>query len=805
MDPLYANPTNTPSNYLLDRLQERRAASKRSRRSDFGPLPRNSDDDIFLAEAEAERQYDSSPMTATASKRLARSGLAVSMRSDSDTESGVSRKSMGARQTEEKLEKLNKENFDLKLELFHLRKKTASVQLANEKLLGRAEMAEKTNREAVAIQEELVAELEKRDRAVEEAVGIICAHEATIEEMRGKMVQLMEDLGGDTGYCGSEVLELVQQPSSPPDLPSTLASTILPKTGLHVPERHCPPAASALQSRRIGSLQRTPSFLLDKQPSTQALRAVFLAETRELQTVKSFNSLRSRIETDDGHDKGLDVLMSPRLSVLSESSFPSIYNRSPRKGDDTKEEEPRQEFEMGREREVEEEERVIEGRYTREDSITRVNQWIESASPRSTPSKSQQLLKPLSPRLQHRSPLQQTDHQSHQSQSYHSVETALAPPASLHPQPNISAHRTGMQHQQQQQQQQPKTPLEAPQFASPLMPPTPDTVSTRMLRRSRESIDKTSQRSQDQNTHAPQTELIYQPQARLQEEEDTESTTPNPDYAGYPTGGSIITGTPSRFHIQHTETPATNILFDGEGIDDLPLPTSRPHPGRRNSDVPLHVSPRARPEMNRAETTPISPEWVNGGRTLPELAREREVGSGIGSPRTPGRLPVSASTNALLSPSQQTSSPGLSIRTKTQKLFRRLSAGHGSSPARESITTQPARAPPLSPQYAKMTGVTAVTAATAAQEAMSRAERRPRSSYASTRPDTSRRQSLDAVVMLGGARRQSVDVGPVEGRGVFGRMGSLRKAGGGRMSMGGACEGFGKGEKERKVKRVWRG
>ena len=100
------------SQFLQEKLQERRSRNtrpKRARQSDFGPR-RGTDDDIFLNEANASRHgtarmFDSSPLVA---------GSAQS----SDAGKGNGRKkTFGARDLDEHLDRLAKENFALKLEL----------------------------------------------------------------------------------------------------------------------------------------------------------------------------------------------------------------------------------------------------------------------------------------------------------------------------------------------------------------------------------------------------------------------------------------------------------------------------------------------------------------------------------------------------------------------------------------------------------------------------------------------------------------------------------------------------------------
>ena len=172
------------SQYLQDRLQERRARNsrpKRTRQSDFGPrMNTGQGDDLFFAEAEdgrraLERTYDSSPVAPI--PRYAGDKVDSSNGSSTLSAGGRKRRMPGARELDEQMDRLTKQNFDLKLELDHRRESQAKLHAEIEAMRAtvlRAERLEEEHEELMRINSLLVEELEKRDRAIQEAADIIC-------------------------------------------------------------------------------------------------------------------------------------------------------------------------------------------------------------------------------------------------------------------------------------------------------------------------------------------------------------------------------------------------------------------------------------------------------------------------------------------------------------------------------------------------------------------------------------------------------------------------------------------------------
>jgi hypothetical protein len=182
---------------------------------------------------------------------------------------------------------LHKQNFDLKLELFHRRQRQSVLEDKVETLEAEKSQTQETN-------DTLIHELERRDKAVEEAVTMIVTLEARIELLLRER-------------------EMVRQVEADRALISKLAAsqsvsgTIQPDTT----------NAQDTVSNDFGrSLARMPSFLSERTENTENLRHVYLGAQ---------GSILSLSKTDPRADNG--GFVSPNMSILSESSFISIYGR----------------------------------------------------------------------------------------------------------------------------------------------------------------------------------------------------------------------------------------------------------------------------------------------------------------------------------------------------------------------------------------------------------------------------------------------------------------------------------------------
>ncbi|KAK4228079.1 hypothetical protein QBC38DRAFT_168441 [Podospora fimiseda] len=193
------------------------------------------------------------------------------------------KRGLGVKEIEQTLSSLHKQNFDLKLELFHRRERQTTLEERLEKL-----ELEKFDMEA--INERLLLELEKRDKAVGEAVSMIVMLEARVEQLlrEREMVRQVGEQG--LAYVNStSTPKLVQSPASD-------------------------------ESK---SLNRMPSFLSEKVENTDNLRDVYLG-VRD--SVLSLPTTAAEVSPDTS--RGGWRMGSPALSILSESSFVSVYGRN---------------------------------------------------------------------------------------------------------------------------------------------------------------------------------------------------------------------------------------------------------------------------------------------------------------------------------------------------------------------------------------------------------------------------------------------------------------------------------------------
>jgi hypothetical protein len=189
------------------------------------------------------------------------------------------------------LSTLHKQNFDLKLELYHRRERQTALEERLEKL-------ETDKIQTDEMNDKLVVELEKRDKAVEEAVAMIISLEARVEQLlrEREMVREIEHQGLLYGRK-----EMSAQ-------------------GMDI---ETPRRTSFKESHREDDekiLARMPSFLSEQSEATSNLRNVYLGVRGSILSLSKM--------AEEGHSQERENLhgtRSPSLSVLSESSFRSIY------------------------------------------------------------------------------------------------------------------------------------------------------------------------------------------------------------------------------------------------------------------------------------------------------------------------------------------------------------------------------------------------------------------------------------------------------------------------------------------------
>lgn len=182
---------------------------------------------------------------------------------------------------------LHKQNFDLKLELFHRRQRQSALEEKVETLEAEKSQTQETN-------DTLILELERRDKAVEEAVTMIVTLEARIELLLRER-------------------EMVRQVEADRALITKLAAS---QAAAEANEPNTANTRDTVSNDHGRGLARMPSFLSERTENTENLRNVYLGAQ---------GSILSLSKTDPRADNG--GFVSPNMSILSESSFVSIYGR----------------------------------------------------------------------------------------------------------------------------------------------------------------------------------------------------------------------------------------------------------------------------------------------------------------------------------------------------------------------------------------------------------------------------------------------------------------------------------------------
>ena len=318
-----ATPGAQPTSALLqDMLRERKAQKKiydpaNGQKSGLG-----------------DRDIQSSPITSVSARdRLgaqSRRGSGIGVRC------ATMPKGMGLKEMEEHVSKMTNQNFNLKLEIHHCRERNQTLETKLEKF----HELEADNREQLSINEELLMELETRNVAIREAVDQICELDAKIEELEAKneelkMTVVRMDFTHPQSPSDSEPVKEGNKviASSPSTTSGAEGSGPSYETGHGFQtnsqplSEHSLSAPDTLSPPKPSSARRIPSFMRDNKRSTTVLRSLYSSDGNP-----SFVSLGRPIsllseDDDDDDDDRIDRQMSnsPRLSILSETGFESIY------------------------------------------------------------------------------------------------------------------------------------------------------------------------------------------------------------------------------------------------------------------------------------------------------------------------------------------------------------------------------------------------------------------------------------------------------------------------------------------------
>ncbi|KAF9888020.1 hypothetical protein FE257_009410 [Aspergillus nanangensis] len=309
-----------PSSSLLqDLLKEQRAtrgsrvtAPDKPEESVLNTPNRSRSQSRSQTQSQSQSQPQSQTLEDAASEKQRKAQMALA--------SGLKQpREMGIREMDHYISKINKQNFDLKLEIFHraqqmtiLEKRLGRMTEVEEELrrmnhledeLQELRDAEEDNLRLRESNEQLRREIDKRDQAVTEAVELICQLEARVEEI-------------DTGNGSSTPSTARPDPNDGPEATTPRNTTfgiperISSRRGTVFPESH-------LKSYGSRYLNRAPSFLREEHKSTAALRSLYAPIDEK---ARNFSNELTKTESFPSMNGTVTEPESPRLSALSECS-----------------------------------------------------------------------------------------------------------------------------------------------------------------------------------------------------------------------------------------------------------------------------------------------------------------------------------------------------------------------------------------------------------------------------------------------------------------------------------------------------
>ena len=225
------------------------------------------------------------------------------------------------------------------MELFHRRQRMAALEDKVERL----SKLEADNAELQDMNEQLLQELEKRDHVIEEAVGMICVLEDKIESLKAGAAAPASPRPSAHKTSSSG-----WTPTSPSSSPSASMRGQRAVTGLESDTRAGMVRSFGKTGRASDEVADEPpsrrppparchSYLASKGRGSSALRSLFAAGERERQpsswsrapsnsdTALTAESMTGASDDGDDDDEVPEMPDSPGLSVLSESSFLSVY------------------------------------------------------------------------------------------------------------------------------------------------------------------------------------------------------------------------------------------------------------------------------------------------------------------------------------------------------------------------------------------------------------------------------------------------------------------------------------------------
>lgn len=299
----------TPSSgYFRSKLQNAKAAedskqqttrTKKQARDDH--IFDSSDDDTDQNYSNQARHYPTPPSAPSAWRGISRVPDATPSRKSSFGSTGAPR-SVGLRETDDHVNKLLKANFDLKMEVFHLREWKRKFQEKDEGVQNLAEEVKKLRAENQRLSEEL----EDRDQAVDEAISMICDLEMKVKILE-EQTRLYITSGGahDVDEQRSAHLQTVK-----PDALDEFSRG----------QNH---ATAHTGSIPLRSSRDDPSR------STTTLRSMYSEGGKAIRPVPSSATLQSsRPSATEYHDDEDRSPATPDFSEIRESELGSLYAAS---------------------------------------------------------------------------------------------------------------------------------------------------------------------------------------------------------------------------------------------------------------------------------------------------------------------------------------------------------------------------------------------------------------------------------------------------------------------------------------------
>lgn len=469
------------------------------------------------------------------------------------------------------------------------------------------EALETDNEEQQSINEGLLLELEKRDVAIQQAVNMICELEAKIEDM--EMIAAMDIRPSLT----IQELEPRKQETQDAASPSTTSDVSRTSKDVSInPQSQPPPEISpsrvdTLSPNTAEVPRRVPSFLRDTRKSTNVLRSLY--STDEIHTNENLSSISlpraGSLFSGEDDDDYLDrqTMNSPRLSILSESGFSSVYgNRkdqllSPPLEDN------------GREDCIDEDNGIIPERSsarTPSRPVQRDNQrearlhkWLGERDRPTTPTRTS----PKAAAQDHFSSISEVlNHDPNPTPGQQRAENSL-------PDQDGRENRSPEKFRRKQARSSEKRSM-SPSFGGPIfgesiLPPTPDTMSTMTLARNSSTPSVVTEKSLlDSGPLPAKRYLSLAPEGRpLTSDSDCS------DVRGIPRVSSFTTGKSMRelSHDMPTRPPlttyATDTMYKGEG-------SSPTHASRTLS----YSSPTGRSRRGSNQLSPTSSRSSAGER-----------------------------------------------------------------------------------------------------------------------------------------------------------------------------------------------